>query len=42
MLGITPPVIHRMTSGLDNFSSDDDSVSDNDNVSDDHSNQPIL
>ncbi len=42
MLGTTPPVIHRMTSGLDNFSSDDDCDSDNENVRDDPSNQPIL
>jgi hypothetical protein len=33
---------YRMTSGLDNFSSDDDSDSDNDNVRDDPSNRPIL
>ncbi len=32
--------IDVMASGLDNFSSDDDS--DNDNVRDDPSNQPIL
>jgi hypothetical protein len=30
MLGISPPVIHRVTSGLDNFSSDDDNDSDGD------------
>jgi hypothetical protein len=42
MLGITPPVIHRMTSGLDNFSSNDGSDNDNDNVRDDPSNLPIL
>jgi hypothetical protein len=30
MLGISPPVIHRVTSGLDTFSSDDDSDSDSD------------
>jgi hypothetical protein len=42
MLGITPPIIHRMTRGLDNFSSDDDNDSDVDSDRDDPSNQPIL
>jgi hypothetical protein len=41
MLGILPPVVHRVTRGLDTFSSDD-SESDNDNDRDDPSNHPIL
>jgi hypothetical protein len=40
MLGISPLVIHRVTSGLGTFSSDDDSDSDID--LDDPSNYPIL
>ena len=40
MLGISPPVIHSVTSGLDTFSSDEDSDSIIDR--DDPSNQPIL
>jgi hypothetical protein len=42
MLGISPPAIHRVTSGLDTFSSDDDSDSDSDIDRDDPSNYPIL
>jgi hypothetical protein len=42
MLGILPPVIHRVTSGLDTFSSDDDNDSDSDSDRDDPSNYPIL
>jgi hypothetical protein len=38
MLDIPPPVIHRTTHGLDNFSSDDDSDIDRE----DPSYQPIL
>jgi hypothetical protein len=41
MLGITPPVIHPMTRGHDNFSLDDDSDSDVDSDREDPSNQPI-
>mgnify|MGYP000119920003 FL=1 len=42
MMGISPPVTHRVTSGLDNFSSGDDSDSDSDIDRDDPSNYPIL
>jgi hypothetical protein len=42
MLGISPLVIHRVTSGLDTFSSDDDSDSDSDIDWDDPSDYPIL
>jgi hypothetical protein len=42
MLGISPPVIYRVTSGLDTFSSDDDSDSESDIDRDDPSNYPIL
>ena len=42
MMGISPPVTHRVTSGLDNFSSGDDSDSDSDIDQDDPSNYPIL
>ena len=42
MLGISPPVIHPVTSGLDTFSSDDDNDSDSDSDRDDPSNHPIL
>jgi hypothetical protein len=42
MLGTSPPVIHRVTAGLDTFSSDDDSDSDGDIDRDDFSNFPIL
>jgi hypothetical protein len=39
MMDIAPPVIHRPTHGLDNFSSDNGSDSDSD--SEDPSNQPF-
>ena len=42
MMGISPPVTHRVTSGLDNFSSGDDSDSDSDIDRDGPSNYPIL
>ena len=42
MLGISPPVIHRVTSGLDTFSSDGDSDSDSDIDRDDPSDYLIL
>jgi hypothetical protein len=42
MLGISPPVIHRVTSGLDTFSSDDDRYSNSVIGQDDPSNYPIL
>jgi hypothetical protein len=42
MQGISPPDIHRVTSGLDTFSSDDDSDSDIYIDRDDPSNCPIF
>jgi hypothetical protein len=42
MLGISPSAIHRVTSGLDTFNSDDDCDNDSDIDRDDPSDYPIL